>query len=80
MIYVYVIYNLEHHRFYYGICSDLEKTEKAHNEGKMTETRDIAPWTVVYHEEFGNKQQAVRRLRFLRSQAGYYFLKKILHF
>ncbi|MGD9555684.1 MAG: GIY-YIG nuclease family protein [Mangrovibacterium sp.] len=80
MIYAYAIYNLEHHRFYFGVCSDPEQTEKAHNEGKFSETRDISPWAMVYREECANKQQAVRRVRFFRSQAGYYFLKKILHF
>jgi putative endonuclease len=80
MMYAYVIYNLEHHRFHYGVCSDLEQTEHAHNEGKIEETRDITPWTLVYHEKCADNQQAVRRVRFFRSQAGYYFLKRILHF
>lgn len=80
MIYAYVIYNLEHHRFYFGICSDLEKTERAHNEGKMEGTKGVKPWKMVYQEGFVNKQQAVRRLRFFRSPGGQHFLKRVLHF
>jgi putative endonuclease len=80
MTYAYVIYNLEHHRFHYGVCSDPERTERAHNEGKMDETKDIAQWTLVYQEECLDKQQAIRRVRFFRSQSGQFFLKRVLHF
>jgi putative endonuclease len=80
MMYAYVIYNPEHHRFYYGVCSDLEKTEKAHNDGMIGETKGFAPWALVYHEGFTGKQQAIRRLRFFRSPGGQHFLKRTLHF
>jgi putative endonuclease len=80
MMYAYVIYNLEHHRFYYGVCSDPEKTEQAHSEGMIEDTRGISPWTMVYHEKFDTRQQAVRRLRFFQSRAGQNFLKRTLHY
>jgi len=78
--YAYVIYNLEHHRFYYGICTDLGKTELAHNDGLIEETRGISPWVMVHHEEFTGKELAIRRIRFFRTQAGQRYLKKILHY
>ena len=46
----------------------------------MDETKDIAQWTLVYHEECPDKQQAIRRVRFFRSQSGQFFLKRVLHF
>ncbi|WP_423128695.1 hypothetical protein [Gaoshiqia sp. Z1-71] len=80
MYYSYVIYNLEHHRFYYGVCIDLQKTELAHNEGLIEETRGISPWNMVFHEENTSKQLAIRRVRFYRTLGGQRFLKRKLNF
>lgn len=78
--YVYVIYNLEHHRFWYGICTDLKGMEHAHNNGLVAETQKTRPWTLVYHEEFASKHQAVRRLNFFQSRSGQNYLKNTLHY
>ncbi len=80
MYYSYVIYNLEHHRFHYGFCTNLAKTEQAHNEGLIEETRGITPWNIVFHEGHTSKQLAIRQIRFYRSAAGQRFLKKQLHY
>ena len=78
--YSYVIYNLEHHRFYYGFCADLEKTEVAHNKGLVDITKNYSDWKIIHHEEFSNKQAAIRRSRFYRTVAGQRYLKNILNF
>lgn len=78
--YSYVIYNLEHQKFHFGVCTNLEKTEKAHNQGLIKETSDISPWKIVFHEEFVNKEQAIRQVRFYRTKQGYYHLKRRLNF
>lgn len=80
MYYSYVVYNLEHHRFYYGITVDLEQTEKAHNEGLIEETRGFAPWNLVYQEEWKSKNDAIRRIRFYRTIGGQRHLKRALNF
>jgi putative endonuclease len=78
--YSYVIYNQEHHRFYYGFCQDLKKTEIAHNQGKVEATKGLTGWVILYNEGFASKQEAIRRSRFYRTVAGQRYLKKILNF
>ncbi|MFV0376653.1 MAG: GIY-YIG nuclease family protein [Mangrovibacterium sp.] len=80
MYYSYVIYNLEHHRFYFGITVDLKQTEKAHNDGLIEETRNITPWNLVYQEEWKSKNDAIRRIRFYRTIGGQRHLKRVLNF
>ncbi|WP_120273287.1 GIY-YIG nuclease family protein [Mangrovibacterium diazotrophicum] len=80
MYYSYVLYNLENHRFHYGFTVDLKQTEKAHNEGLIEDTRGIKPWSIIYQEPCGSKNEAIRRIRFYRTIAGQRFLKRILNF
>ncbi len=80
MYYSYVVYNLEHNKFHYGVCVDLKKTELAHNQGIIEETKGITPWVMVFHEECPNKQQAIRRVRFYRTEGGQRFLKRMLNY
>ena len=78
--YSYVIYNLEYNRFYYGFTMDLKKAEKAHNLGQVDQTRNYSGWTIVYHEGFATKQEAIRRSQFYRTVGGQRYLRNILHF
>lgn len=80
MYYSYVLYNLERHRFYYGVTVDLTDTEKAHNDGLIDGTRGIKPWTIVYHEQWDSKKEAIRRLRFYQTMTGQRHLRKVLNF
>ncbi|MCW0484868.1 hypothetical protein [Gaoshiqia sediminis] len=80
MYYSYVVYNLEHHRFHYGVCADIAKTEEAHNEGLIEETKGISPWNMVFHEAHPSKQHAIRRVIFYRTVGGQRFLKRQLHY
>ncbi|TDO02798.1 GIY-YIG nuclease family protein [Sunxiuqinia elliptica] len=78
--YSYVLYNQEHHRFYYGFCMDLKKAVQAHNQGKVELTADYSNWVILYNEGFHSKQEAIRRSRFYRSVAGQRYLKNILNY
>lgn len=47
---------------YTGWTNDLEKRLKAHNEGKGAKyTKTRRPVTLVYHEEFDTKEEAMKR-------------------
>ena len=47
---------------YTGWTTDLEKRLKAHNQGKGAKyTRSRRPVTLVYHEVFETKEEAMRR-------------------
>lgn len=78
--YSYVIYNQEHHRFYYGFCQDVEKAVYAHNKGKVELTSYYSNWVMLFSEGFPTKQEAIRRSLFYRTAGGQRFLKKILNF
>ncbi len=78
--YSYVVYNLEHHRFHYGVCKDVTKIERAHNQGLIKDTKGTSPWALVYHEEFLNEELAIRQIRFYRTVAGQRHLKRKLNF
>ena len=47
---------------YTGWTNDLEKRLKAHNEGKGAKyTKTRRPVSLVYHEEFDTKEEAMKR-------------------
>ena len=78
--YSYVVYNLEHDRFYYGFTADYRKVEQAHDAGKIDLTKEIRPWKLIFYEGFEAKLQAIKRSHFYRSEAGQRFLRKKLNF
>ncbi len=75
----YVIYNQEHHRFFYGFTEDLKKAEIAHNKGLIEFTKGISPWIMLYHEGFETKKKAIWRSKFYKSENGQRHLRKMLN-
>jgi putative endonuclease len=79
MFYVYALYSNEYKKIYIGFTSDLEKRLFSHNHGlKKGYTSKFRPWTVVYSEEFSDKQSALRRERQLKTAQGREFIKSLL--
>jgi len=76
MYVVYVLKSLVTGRNYYGHTGDLPKRLKDHNSGKVRSTKAYKPWKVIYTEEYATKSEAYQRELFLKSIAGYKFLKK----
>ncbi len=52
-------------RFYIGHSNDLDRRISQHNDpqykGTMTTKRFIGPWTLVYHEEYHTRSEAMKR-------------------
>ena len=49
---------------YTGYCVDLKAREKKHNDGKGAKyTKQRRPVTIVYHESFASRVEAMRRER-----------------
>ena len=65
MYFVYVLRNAEG-RLYVGVTSDLEKRVRRHQEGEAGWTRSRGPWTLVYHEAYADRSEALRRERNLK--------------
>ncbi|MCD8019384.1 MAG: GIY-YIG nuclease family protein [Clostridiales bacterium] len=61
MHYTYIV-ECRDKSLYTGWTTNLERRIKAHNEGKGAKyTRNRAPVRLVYYEEYGTKQEALKR-------------------
>ena len=65
MYFVYVLQNAEG-RPYIGFTSDLDKRARQHQEGEAGWTHTRGPWTLVYHETYTDRSEALRRERNLK--------------
>jgi putative endonuclease len=76
--FVYIIYNIEHDKFYIGQSYDVQKREAEHNLGLSKYTaRYSGGWKVVYVEEFLSRSEAMKRERFLKKQKNKDFYRKL---
>jgi len=74
---VYVLKSKKYKKSYVGTTNDLERRLIEHNSGQSAFTKRFMPWEVLYHEEFAEQQEAIKREKFLKSSSGRRFLKKI---
>lgn len=77
MFYVYLLESQKSKDWYVGYTSDLRKRLSQHQSknGGQT-TKRINDWRLVYYEAYLDKNDALRRERFLKSGSGHRFLKK----
>ena len=47
-----------------------------HNRGKSRFTKGQLPWKLIYYEETGDREDARKREKYLKSAAGKRYLKK----
>lgn len=78
MHHVYLIENEETHEWYIGYTADLKKRLMYHNDHKNVSTRRNGHWKLIYCETYLHKMDALGREKFLKSGAGWRFLKKQL--
>jgi putative endonuclease len=73
--YVYVLYSRHFNKFYKGQTQDLQNRLKEHNTGEVKSTKPFKPWNIIYFEEFIQREEAVNRERYFKTDAGRRFLK-----
>lgn len=78
MFYIYVLESIEKGNFYTGFTSDLKKRVEEHNNGSNFSTKHGMPWRVIYYEACVNKQDAVRREKYLKTSQGMRLMKRRL--
>jgi putative endonuclease len=78
MLYVYLLESLKDKSWYIGFTEDLKDRFKRHNRGENKYTRSKKPWKLIYYEAYVDKQDALKREKFLKSGSGRKFLKKQL--
>ena len=61
-----------------SFTQDLEKRLKEHNAGKSTYTKKFIPWKLIYREETGSKEIALKLEKYYKSSAGRRKIKKLL--
>lgn len=76
MFYVYIIESLKDGELYIGYTKDLKKRFEEHNHGLSSATRRYLPWKVIYYEACLNKDDAIRRERYLKTSQGGRLIKR----
>jgi putative endonuclease len=76
--YVYVLQSLADHKLYVGQTHDLKRRIEKHNRGSVPSTSNRRPLRLIYYEASMNKDDAVRRERYLKTSWGKRFIKNRL--
>ena len=77
--YVYILESLKNGRYYVGHTNNLEKRIKQHNEGKTKGNRYLAPFKLVYKEEFDNVTEARKREAYIKKQKSRKFIQNLIN-
>ena len=78
MHYTYVLLSDRDKRFYTGCTSDLRKRVREHSAGRVRSTVGRRPLTLIYYEACVDRDDALRRERFLKTGKGKRYLKNRL--
>lgn len=76
--YVYIIQSLTNNSLYTGITNDLKKRFKEHNLGLNSSTKHYKPWKLIHYEAYLNKDDVIRREKYLKTSQGMRLLKRKL--
>ena len=79
MYYIYMLCSLQDKDLYVGRTNDLRRRLAQHNSGKSFATAPRRPFTLVYYESYGAREDAIRREKSLklRGQARNHLIKRI---
>ena len=76
--YVYVLESINYARLYIGYTLDIEARVEKHNRAVNFSTKSYAPWRLIFYEAYLNKQDALRREKYLKTSQGSRLLKRML--
>ena len=78
MIYTYVLQSEKDKKFYVGFTEDLKLRFEQHNKGYVESTKDRRPLELIYYEACLDREDAIRREKYLKSYHGKMFIKNRL--
>lgn len=78
MYYVYLLQSEKNHQIYTGVTNDLKRRIMEHKGGKVKTTNRLLPVYLIFYEAFLNKDDAMRRERYLKSAKGKNTIKLML--
>ena len=76
--YTYILYSTTKGRYYIGQTNNIEKRLLRHNNKEVRSTKHGLPWTLVYHEIFQTRSEAIKRERYLKSLKSRIVIKKLI--
>lgn len=80
MFYVYILQSEKDQSLYIGYTPELRQRFPKHNKKQVTATKDKTPWKIIYYEAYLERKDATGREKFLKSGAGWRFIKKQLKY
>lgn len=78
MFYTYVLRSEKDSKLYLGYTSDLKKRLKEHQDGEVSSTKSRLPVFLIFYEAFLNQEDALRREKYFKTNAGKKSLKLML--
>ncbi len=78
MYYTHILQSMKDMDLYTGFTKDLKLRFEQHNKGKVEATKNRRPFKLIYYEACLDKNDAIRREKYLKSYHGKMFLKKRL--
>ena len=78
MFYIYIIESAKNGELYSGYTEDLQKRLKEHNQGLNISTKRHIPWKCIYYEACLNKEDAIRREKYMKTTQGTRLIKNRL--
>ena len=78
MIYTYVLQSEKDKKFYLGFTEDLKLRFEQHNKGYVESTKDRRPLELIYYEACLDREDAIRKEKYLKSYHGKMFIKNRL--
>ena len=76
--YTYVLRSLKNNILYIGYTGDLRRRIQEHNRGINFFTKPHCPWQVIHYEAYLDKDDALRREKYLKTSQGSRLLKRML--
>lgn len=78
MYYVYVLQSLIDKYFYVGYTPDFDRRIEKHDNGLVPATKKRRPLKLVYYEACLNKDDAIKREKYLKTSWGKRYIKSRL--
>jgi putative endonuclease len=78
MYYTDVLQSMNDMNFYTDYTKDLKLRFEQHNKGLVESTKDRRPFKLIYYESCQNKDDAIRREKYLKTYHGKMFLHRRL--
>ncbi len=78
MYYIYVLRSLVDEHYYVGYTTDLKRRVEKHNKGIVPATKKRQPLKLIYYEACLNKNDAIKREKYLKTAWGKRYIKSRL--